>query len=657
MRTTTADIRTLIDKIDRDELRLPEIQRGYVWKPPKVAGLVDSLYRHYPTGSLLFWETDEDVIERKPSIEGPNVKRLGKPQYLIDGQQRLTSLHRVFKGHEGAQIVFNVETEKFQNESAATKKDPRWVRVYDILGESADVFGVVEVLQERLPHIDRKDIWTRLDGLRKIGDYSYWIEIVENLPYEDVADIFVRVNSRGVTLRAVDLALATLSARWRVGVIEKLESEAEKWSGMGYPAIDVAFLARSLAALATDAGGFRGFASASVDALESGWGRTQRGVEHLVHLLKNNAGIATSELLPSNNALIPLVVFLGSRPDEALTTEEANSLIYWLFGAFIQARYSGSTETVLGQDLAAIRSTEPIVTLFRNLRLFGQRLLVTADSLAGRTDRSPYFLLSYLVAKEAGAQDWWHAVDIGTDAKGKFRLEYHHIHPRATLKASYSKNEINDLANFAFISSTANRKISDRSPAKYFPEISDDQLEAHFVPLDEELRTADRFPDFVRARRELLATAMTELLESFAPSALTGDISVEDPVSGERLTLSAYGDSTDDPKAVLLIHAAADGTSWETTVPLRDLGFFLNDLENGYSAALTVGGETVELESGSDAVELPLGPLTARGTLEEWKSVFERELTELSPSDDRPELPVATEWKGERRPFPIGDSE
>ena len=92
-------------------------------------------------------------------------------------------------------------------------------------------------------------------------------------------------------------------------------------------------------------------------------------------------------------------------------------------------------------------------------------------------------------------------------------------------------------------------------------------------------------------------------------------------------------------------------------MPLRDLHFFLSDLENGYSASLTVGGESVELESGAEAVELPLGPLTARGTLEEWRSVLEREVAELSPADERPELPVATPWQGERIPFPIGDSD
>src|SRR5919108_6411721 len=601
MRTTTADIRTLIDKIDRDELRLPEIQRGYVWKPPKVAGLIDSLYRRYPTGSLLFWETDEEVIERSPSIDGPGGTRMTKPQYLIDGQQRLTSLHRVFKGHEGARIVFNVESERFQNESAQTKKDARWVPVYDVLGESADVFALVDALHERLPQIERKEIGGRLDRLRKIADYSYWIEIVENLPYEDVADIFVRVNSRGVTLRSVDLALATLSARWP-GVIQKLEGEAKKWMATGYAAIDVSFLARCLAALATDAGGFRGFASASVDVLAEAWQRTQRGVEHLVLLLKNNAGIATSELLPSNNALVPLVALLGSRPDESLDTEEANALIYWLFGAFIQARYSGSLETVLGQDLAAIRSSEPMVRLFRNLRLFGQRLGVTSESLAGRTDRSPYFLLSYLAASRAGAQDWWHAVDIGTDAEGTFKLEYHHIHPRATLRDAYSKNEVNDLANFAFISSKANKKIRDRSPGEYFPEIGDDQLRAHFVPLAEDLRTADRYPDFIRERRELLAEAMTGVLDAFASNRYTGEDLVEDPATGERLTIAAFGESPDDPRAVLLFHASANGSSWEAAVPLRDVRLFLSDLENGYSAALTVGGESVELEAGNEAI-------------------------------------------------------
>jgi hypothetical protein len=656
MRTTTADVRTLIDKIDRGDLRLPEIQRGYVWKPPKIAGLVDSLYRRYPTGSLLLWETDEDVVERRPSIDGPNEKPLAKPQYLIDGQQRITSLHRVFKGHEGARIVFNVETERFQRESAATKKDPRWVAVHDIVSEASNPFAVLEDLRERLAHVEPNVLWSRLDQLRKISDYSYWIEILDDLPYEEVTDIFVRVNSRGVPLRTVDLALATLSARWR-GVIAKLEDEAARWAAVGYPAVSVGFLARCIASAAADTGSFRVFAAGTLAGLQDGWEETKRGVEHLVHLLRNNAGIATSNLIPSENALIPIVAFLGSRPDESLDAETANGLIYWLFAAFIQSRYSSSIETVLAQDLGAVQSRDPLGALFRNLRLFGQRLVVTTDALTGRTDRSPYFLLSYLAARRAGAQDWWHAVDLCTDGEGHFKLEYHHIHPRATLRSRFTKAEINDLANLAFISSKANRKISDRAPALYFPEIGDEQLAAHFVPVAKNVRTPDRYADFVRTRRELLAQAMTALLDDFAPESLAGGSPRKDPTAGERLTFAAYGDSASDPNAVLVVHAAANGTSWEASLPLREFVFFITDIENGYTAGLSIGNDVVEIEPGAETVEVPFGPFLARGTIEEWRHVVDRELHDLSSLSERPDALAPTTWVRTRTPFPVVDSE
>jgi len=224
-----------------------------------------------------------------------------------------------------------------------------------------------------------------------------------------------------------------------------------------------------------------------------------------------------------------------------------------------------------------------------------------------------------------------HAVDICTSNDGHFKLEYHHIHPRATLKNLYSKNEINDLSNLAFISAKANRKISDRSPVEYFPEIGESQLAAHLVPTDEGLRTPEAYPVFVRERRILLARTMTELLDGFAPSELSGESVTADPASGERLTFAAFGDSANDPQATLTIDVVAAGSEWRTHLMLRDLALFLSDLENGYSAALKIEGETAEVEAGLDEIELPLGPLLARGSLEEWRMVLDREYSELAP--------------------------
>src|SRR5262249_21730799 len=159
------------------------------------------------------WETLAPVDERSPSIDGPKAEPMVRPQYLLDGQQRLTSLHRVCSHHDSAKVVFNVETERFQIESAATKKDPRWLSVHEVLRGTEGVYALVAKLHERLPDIPPDVLSSRIERVRRINDYPYHVEIVENLEYEQVTDIFVRVNSKGTSLKAVDLALATLSAR------------------------------------------------------------------------------------------------------------------------------------------------------------------------------------------------------------------------------------------------------------------------------------------------------------------------------------------------------------------------------------------------------------------------------------------------------------
>ena len=90
---------------------------------------------------------------------------------------------------------------------------------------------------------------------------------------------------------------------------------------------------------------------------------------------------------------------------------------------------------------------------------------------------------------------------------------------------------------------------------------------------------------------------------------------------------------------------------------MRDVLLVLGDLENGYSAALAVADESVELVAGADSVEIPLGPLLVRGTLDEWCDVIDREVSEIVPLESLPVVVGPESWSGERRPFPIVDSE
>ena len=116
-------IQDLLNQISRDEILLPEFQRGYVWNRDQVRGLMQSLYRKHPTGHLLIWRT------YKPSlVRGGEAARDGHSLLLLDGQQRLTTLYVLFKGkaprfYEGESLFF---TSTCRPRSSASGRSRVW---------------------------------------------------------------------------------------------------------------------------------------------------------------------------------------------------------------------------------------------------------------------------------------------------------------------------------------------------------------------------------------------------------------------------------------------------------------------------------------------------------------------------------------------------
>jgi hypothetical protein len=525
--------------------------------------------------------------------------------------------------------------------------------------------------------VDRKTMGKRLTRLSNIANYGYHMEVLSELPYEEVAQIFVRVNSGGRALKTTDLALATLSARWP-GIVAKLADEAEHWRAEGYGDINFTFLTRALTGAVLGRGlsawSHGRLAAAAEQDLEDGWETVKRGLRHFVPLLKNNLLITHSSLLPSMVALLPPVVMLGRRPDEKLDPQTANGLLYWFLAATVLGRYSGSTDTVLGQDIPAAAGPDPVRALLANLGLIGSRLKVTEEALIGRSSASPYFLLSFLVCQRAKAQDWWHAVGISPAAQGNYKLEYHHIHPKSTLTPAYSKAEINDLANLAFISAKANRIISNRIPADYFPAIpretspktpskskerltDDGELTTHFIPLEPELRTTERFREFLAARRRLLAAAMTNLLDSVCPgwlaeltSSPTAPIATDD-LAGCALDLIAYESSWDAPK--LRLTARTLDRRWEAVTSLEAFLSAVDAATSGIDADLEIGDDVVPVRVNGDDVEIPIGPLLVIGTAQAWKTLLDDTRAEARPLSECAALRTKPWGETPRTRFPL----
>lgn len=575
MRKQDITVSSLVDLIERGALQLPEIQRRYVWRAPRVRDLLDSLYRGYPSGSILVWETTEAAPARQLQVHAASEQTEALQKLLLlDGQQRLTSLAAVIQGRpihvrnrkKPIEILFNLEhpegspldlsevvddedspiddadeaedssrsEEEADDEaeealqaklqrrtfvvaSKSLEQQPNWVRVSDVFRSTSDADILPKTGVESFKDARYARYTDRLRRLREIKNYPYVMHILGNEhSYEEVAEIFVRVNSLGVKLRSSDLALAQITARWpnSLRLLEEFQEKCEE----SWFTLDLGLLVRAMVVFASKQAKFSSVASIRTERLQEAWEEAKRGLEFAIDFLRTNAGIEDESLLSSPFLMIPIAVVSRLRENH-FSAQESKDLLYWLLVANSKGRYSrGSSETLLNEDLAALFRGDPVERLIETLRLQFGRLHVEPADLTGRTHRSPLFSLAFLTLRGAGAKDWRSGLGISLAHQGRLHyIQFHHIFPKAIVRERYEKSAVNEIANLAFISGDTNRRLSAKEPAAYFPEIIEKHGEAALrsqaIPMDEAVLRVDAFPAFLEARRQRLASMMNEHLE------------------------------------------------------------------------------------------------------------------------------------------------
>lgn len=518
------DIQGLVADIRDGKLLLPELQRGYVWKAPQVRDLFDSLYHQYPSGQLLMWETADIPFSRAASVEGAIDDRR-QPMLLLDGQQRLTSLAAIMLGRplivRGTQrpidIAFNLFTEKFEVAGPRQRAEPGWISLARHFTQGPT--AIMRDLKLDLSNSESDLIHDRLMLVEKIRTYKYRVNILKSLDYEEVTHIFVRVNSGGTTLGSADLALAQISSRWR-GVTQEFETYQKKVAKQDLE-LDPGLLLRAMAVLLNRPTRlsqlFRGARQdVTVEELQAVWKRVKIAMDQAIAFLVENCKIDRLSLLPTKNVLIPLVAFFD-RTGGHVAGDDVRELQRWVYMALIWSRYGATVETRLDQDVAALSTEQPIRGMIRNIEdTVGSRRPVTERELQDQRKNSPYMLMAYVLARYAGAEDWFNGVGLGPNQP----LELHHIFPKDLLRDDYDlrvdSRIVDQVANLAFLSKRANSEITNSPPSAYLPSIEQQRLKAQYVPLDMSLWTLDRFEGFLLQRRTMLADAINQLLQSLS---------------------------------------------------------------------------------------------------------------------------------------------
>jgi uncharacterized protein with ParB-like and HNH nuclease domain len=402
----------LVDMIKRGELRLPEMQRKYVWTSTRVRDLLDSLYRGYPSGTILVWETEAEHHARDLAV-GQDATPFSSFKLLLDGQQRLTSLSAVLRGEpvrvrnrrRPIQIAFNLdhpeggprdvedieddlekptdENNDVPDEDAVEEEDARssiydridlrnfsvaskpllrrrnWIDVSDVFkGEKSD-WTILKDLVES-PDDPKYAMYSeRLQRLKRIRDYPYVMQVIgRDISYEEVTEIFVRVNSLGMKLRGSDLALAQITAKWQ-NSLPTFEEFVEECEDNAFT-VDTGLLVRLMVVFSTKQSRFNTVTGIPLSVLKDSWAKSKEGVRFAINFLRANAGIEDSTLLASPNFLIPIAVF-GIVREEKITPKDERNILQWLYAAHSKGHYSGSSGSKkrgresLSEDIGKLR--------------------------------------------------------------------------------------------------------------------------------------------------------------------------------------------------------------------------------------------------------------------------------------------------------------
>lgn len=518
-------ISNLLNWVESGEIAIPEIQRPFVWKNSKVRDLMDSLYQGYPIGYVIAWQ-NPNVRLKDGSMS------LGK-KILIDGQQRVTALRAAILGErvldksfseKRIKIAFNPQKGVFEVATAITNRDVAWISDLSVAFKS-DSFDQISSYLEANPDCDREAVKASLQQLYGIQSKQIgMIELAADLDIEMVTEIFIRINSQGVTLNQADFVMSKIAADTSYGgqVMRKaidyfsnlavnpefsktiedndpafaktdyyaamrwLRNEKEDLYDPNYTdvlrvAYGTEFHRAVLRTLVASLSGRNPetrkyeeeIASASFAKLDLGIRKVMNEThfKRFVMIIKS-AGFVEAKMIRSQNALNFAYYLYLTLVDRKVPAEDRERQVRrWFVLSLLTARATGSFESQFDFDMRAIKDRD-----------FGEYLAEIEAAELGdsywtaalpqnfitTSTVSPFFMC-FQAAQVKGEVKGFLSRDITVRSLFEQRGDVHHVYPQAYLKRqNVPRSLYNQVANLVLMQQEINIKIGDKPVNDYF---------------------------------------------------------------------------------------------------------------------------------------------------------------------------------------------
>jgi len=521
---------TLMNDIENGRVRLPPFQREFVWSPTKVIDLMDSIYKGFPIGSFFYWKAERKYVTLFRDIKSLSLPSPALDQelfFILDGQQRLTSIWATFKGslingENYARICLDIdagaEYEKGDPEARREIKvfketdadNVTFVSLHDILSDNV---GTYDAIRDPLPLEKKQTLSKARDRFR---NYPFSVVKVFNLELEDAVEVFQRINQGGKRLTRFELVAANCwSESFDLARSVRDFNERVKQRtvfGMVEPITFVQAMSLVQFAQCKTEHELK-LRSKDVEDL---WPRISKAIGDAIDWMRDSYGVIRRDILPYDAMLAVLACYFAEHGSN-VPLEHKEWIDRWFWRSAFSERYSKSSNTQMANDAKAIKEL-----IGGKLELPDYSLTIDKEDLlkmrinraSGAARNGVLCLLSKAKPKHfvTGAD-----ISLAKDHFSELKdPNAHHIFPKNFLKKDLKRyvEEVHLLPNFCFLPADLNNKIRDRPPSEYFAEFQGQEgdnrqfeasLRSHLIPSgsDSPIWNND-YDEFLRQRAELI---------------------------------------------------------------------------------------------------------------------------------------------------------
>lgn len=563
-------------------LQVPRFQRDFVWPLTKTRALLDSMYKEFPIGTFFFWRAPEGCPPLSRPLDElgiPGPQPGAKVSYILDGQQRISSLYCAVNGvrfgsRNYGRICINLETatrydaykdEDFNDDIFVyrTGDKKQYISVEELVSPNA------LQLYDNVPP-EWKSAFNKIHSL--FQTYPFSVVWIQEQTLADAIVIFQRINQSGKRLSRFDLVCANVwredfDFRKQVGDINR---QLERQS---FGQLEPTIFTQAFALILSDQCTTLSELSLETDPLKEKWNAVIRALNLAIDFAANNLGVKKVEYLPYRGQLVVLAYYLYHRGKGPITAKEREMLWDWFWQVTLSGRYSSTSPSKMAEDAKKMRSF-----IDGGKATFNFPSIVTVDEILrtkmGSTSSALRNAVLCMLALRQPRNFKDNSIINLSDTffSNLKQAERHHIFPVGYLKDhNINASRVNLLPNFCFIPADLNKEISSRPPSEYLSQYQEENpnfkpaIETHHIPIgnDSPLWKSDisAFELFLSARAKVLADELAQLVK-FGPIDLQPATQEVAPFSEVDLLEIRIRDFIDERFTAVL-----GGAYWKSSMP------------------------------------------------------------------------------------------